>query len=91
MVQLAYLMGFSTVLMVGFDCDFDLAEGYHFYKDEPRDFTSHPPVAHTEWGDKIIKHMILAREAYEKDGRKLINCTPGSGCKKLEFGNYADY
>jgi hypothetical protein len=33
----------------------------------------------------------VAREAYEKDGRKLINCTPGSGCKKLEFGDYKDY
>jgi hypothetical protein len=91
MVQLAYLMGFDPVLMVGFDCDFDKPEGYHFYKDEPHAFTSHPPVAHSEWADKLIRHMMLARESYEKDGRRLINCTPDSGCKKLEFGDYRDY
>ena len=59
MLQVAYLMGFSTVLLVGFDCNFDMPEGYHFYKDEPHDFTHHPPVAHKEWYDKINHHMGL--------------------------------
>ena len=91
MVQLAYLFGFSTVLMVGFDMNFDKPEGYHFYKDEPHAFTAHPPVAHNEWMSKLSTHMEWARKAYEADGRKLLNCTPGSSCKVLEFGNYADY
>ena len=90
-VQLAYLMGFDPVLFVGFDCDFDKPEGYHFYRDEPHDFTHHPPVQHHEWADKLIRHMMLARDAFEKDGRRIINCTEGSGCKMFEFGDYRDY
>lgn len=91
MIQLAYLMGFDPVLLVGFDCDFDRKEGYHFYKDEPHHFTHHPPVPHHEWADKLIRHMMLADDAFKKAGRKVINCTPDSGCKVFPFGNYADY
>ena len=63
-------MGFDPVLLVGFDCNFDMPEGYHFYKDEPHDFTHHPPVAHKEWYDKINHHMGLARVAFDECGEE---------------------
>jgi hypothetical protein len=90
MVQLAYLFGFATTLLVGFDFNF-VKGNYHFYKDEPHPFTHCPPVALHEWQDKLRIHMEWAREAFEADGRKIINCTPNSACKVFEFGDYFDY
>lgn len=93
MVQLGYLMGFDPLLIVGFDCNFEDPRGLHFYNKElePRIFTSKPPVGNKEWATRLSEHMTLARNAFEKDGRRLINLTPLSGCKKLEFGKVEDW
>lgn len=93
MIQLAYLMGFDPLLIVGFDCNFDHPLGYHFYPKEksPVAFSHHPPVKHKDWAKKLCDHMELARKAFDEAGRRVVNLTPDSGCKAFEFGNIANW
>ena len=76
-LRFAYLMGFTTVLLVGLDHTGD----EHF----------HP--AYDVWGAKrtykwnkkgVERGFQLARDEYEADGRRIINLTPGSKCDVFE-------
>ena len=77
-LQIAHLMGFETVLLVGLD---HTGDGTHF----------HP--AYDQWGGKrtykqdiatVDKCFQVARDEYEKSGRRIINLTPGSKCTVFE-------
>ena len=77
-LRFAYLMGFETVLLVGLD---HTGDGTHF----------HP--AYDQWGAKrtyrwnkkgVEEGFQIARDAYEADGRRIINLTPGSLCDIFE-------
>ncbi len=77
-LRFAYLMGFTTALLVGLD---HTGDGTHF----------HP--AYDQWGAKRtykwnkngVEHGFrLARDAYVADGRRIINLTPGTLCDVFE-------
>ena len=77
-LKIAHLMGFETVLMVGLD---HTGDGTHF----------HP--AYDQWGakrtyrqdiPKVDMSFQVARDEYEKSGRRIINLTPGSKCTVFE-------
>ena len=89
-LQLAYYMGFSTVLLVGVDARYVEGEENHFaegYGD---------PI---QWDDAsmdkgriaIDQSMAFARNAFEKDGRKIINLTEGTALKVFELGTISDW
>ena len=76
-LRFAYLMGFTTALLVGLDH----TGGTHF----------HP--AYDQWGAKrtykwnkkgVEQGFQLARDEYEADGRRIINLTPGTMCDIFE-------
>ena len=81
-LQLIYYMGFETVLIVGLDHTGDV----HFHPTYER----HRPLGFgiLEWAEKHIKIVETAyqmcRDAYEADGRRIINLTPGSKCDVFE-------
>jgi len=77
-LRFAYLMGFTIALLVGLD---HTGDGTHFHKD------------YDLWGAKrtykwnkegVEEGFQLARDAYEADGRRIINLTPGSLCDIFE-------
>ena len=77
-LRFAYLMGFTTALLVGLD---HTGDGVHF----------HP--SYDVWGAKrtykwnkkgVEQGFQLARDEYEADGRRIINLTPGSKCTVFE-------
>ena len=77
-LQIAHIMGFATVLLVGLD---HTGSTTHF----------HP--AYNQWGakrtytwdiDGANKSFQITRDEYEKSGRRIINLTPGSKCDVFE-------
>ena len=77
-LQIAHIMGFETVLLVGLD---HTGSTTHF----------HP--AYNQWGakrtymwdiDGANNSFQIARDEYEKSGRRIINLTPGSKCEIFE-------
>lgn len=95
-LQLAYYMGFSTVLLVGVDHRYT---PYDSSKElDPNHFHSRYHGI-TNWSKsslekgaiEIPKSMLLAKEAYESDNRKIINLTDNSELKVFEFGKLEDW
>jgi hypothetical protein len=83
MLKFAYKMGFTTVLLVGCDRDKNLN---HFSRDYPAVYT--PPDRRR----KQEYHLGVARIAYEKDGRRIVNLSPPSILDEyLERGIIEDY
>lgn len=92
-LQLAFMMGFETVYLLGVD---------HRYKfvGEPNQETvlAGPDMNHFDsryfqdsaWHNPDLERSEhayeLAREAYENDGRRIINCTPDSALEVFEKG-----
>ena len=77
-LQIAHIMGFATVLLVGLD---HTGSTTHF----------HP--AYNQWGAKRTylwskegadNSFQITRDEYEKSGRRIINLTPGSKCDVFE-------
>jgi hypothetical protein len=90
-MQLAYWMGFDTILLVGCDHNYQ-QEGkpnqqQKMAGDDPNHFN---PKYFSEsfWNladlEKMTASYELARDAYEKDGRKIINLTPNSKLNVFE-------
>jgi len=87
-LQIAYWIGFRTVLLIGIDHDYG-SEDRHFYKDSEIDEYYPLPddervATITAGADEVYR---LAREAYEADGRRIINLTPNSKTDVFEFGD----
>lgn len=73
-LQVCYYMGFSEIYLLGCDWDFS-AKDTHFYEGNfgiPPNFYSVSEAAY-----------LICKQVYEKNGRKLINCTPNSKLKML--------
>jgi len=98
-LQLAYFMGFSTVLLVGVDHSYEF-EGFpnqmaiawgadvnHF---RPDYFSNgqkwhNPDLARSEWAYK------MARTVYEFEGRRIVNLTPFTALDVFEKGDIAEW
>lgn len=96
-MQLAYYMGFFEVYLVGMDFDYkipDHAKGINILSKEDDKNHFHPDYFgkgyrwHHPRLDLVLKSFKLAREEFNKDGRKIINATAGG---KLEIFERCEY
>ena len=90
-LQVAFFMGFSTVVIVGMDHHYDytgLPNEPHVLKGrdpnhfDPSYFTGHtwdnPDLANSE------RFYAMARTAYEAEGRRILDCTVNGACTVFE-------
>jgi hypothetical protein len=98
-MQLAYYMGFSKVLLVGVD------HRYTFEGDPNQELVAQgPDINHADdyyfsngakWNAPDLKKSEeayqMAREAFEKDGREIINITPNTALETFELGEIKDW
>jgi hypothetical protein len=85
-LQLAYWMGFSTVLLVGVDHRYQPGECNHF----------HPHYEHGMEPQEydMTKALVAYRKAkavYQKDGRRIINLTPNTKEPIFEKGQLTEW
>lgn len=92
-LQMAFFMGFSTVVIVGMDHRYR----YQGAPNEPRILSGPDPnhfdpayfSGHT-WDNPDLanseRFYAMAREVYEAAGRKIIDCTVGGACQVFEQG-----
>lgn len=83
-IPLAFYMGFEEVVLIGCDFSYDPKSDNHFYADRNEPWiwegtreTYRPPF------EIQLDGMRVARRAFEDDGRRLINATPGGGLDVL--------
>lgn len=85
-LNIAYLMGFTTALMVGVDHRYTQGEPNHFHPDYENG---------TAWKihdmTKALEAYEMAKKAYEDDNRMVINLTPGSDLQVFEMGRLEDW
>jgi len=94
-LPLAFYMGLSEVYLLGCDCDFkldeaeDLSKGY-FYdaSDTTARFRSTNEYLKKVWYDNVMASYSVAREAFERHGRKIYNAGVGGKLEVFERVNY---
>ncbi|MCZ2076663.1 MAG: hypothetical protein LC130_16920 [Bryobacterales bacterium] len=98
-LQLAYFLGYRTVLLVGVDHRYDFngvpneqvvstgADPNHFNSDYfGSGFTwNNPDLARSETSYR------MALSVFDGDGRRIVNCTPGSALDVFERGKLEDW
>jgi hypothetical protein len=97
-LQLAYYMGFTEVILLGLDHRFsaqglpnqlairpDTADRDHFHPDY------FPKGARWQLPDLRRSELAYAeaRTAFENDGRRIVDATPGGGCTVFERGDFS--
>ena len=93
-LQLAYWMGFETVLLVGVDHDYKYHGGENqtqvMTEDDPNHFDPNYFKGQT-WQTPDLKrsekYYLAARRVFEKDNRKIINLTPRTKLEVFEKDN----
>lgn len=95
-LQLAYYMGFVTVLLVGCDHGYTpykagVEKDPNHYADDYEGKTNFDPRALAKGEREIPASMEMARIAYESDGRRVINLTPNSNLKVFPMGRLEDW
>ena len=96
-LQLAYFMGFSTVVIVGMDHRYSytglpneahLLQGPDHNHFDPSYFAGqtwdNPDLANSE------RFYAMARNAFEADGRRILDCTVGGSCTVFEKSRLED-
>ena len=98
-LQLAYYMGFTTVLLVGVDHKFE-------FEGKPNDEVTsngddvnhfHPDYfgENVRWNNpdlyRSMQSYRMANLVYEHDGRKIVNLTPGSDLDVFEKGRIKEW
>ena len=86
LLQIAFYMGFDTILIVGLDHNYPEGTKRHFYDDgEFPDFEQAPgPIYENDsevWQEHATAVLSLAQEVYIEHGRQVINLTSGSHCE----------
>jgi hypothetical protein len=86
LLQIAFYMGFETVLVVGLDHSYPKGSKKHFYDDkEYPDFEAAPgPVYggnNEMWQSYATAMFTVAQEVYKEHGRRIINLTDVSKCE----------
>ncbi|MCH7611709.1 MAG: hypothetical protein IIB10_13615, partial [Chloroflexi bacterium] len=97
-MQIAYWMGFKTVLLVGIDHSYQFGgvpnEERIWKGNDPNHF--HPEYFKgKKWNnpDLVMSQRAyrLAREAFEADGRRIVNLTAGTKLEVFEKGELAEW
>jgi len=91
-LQLAYMMGFSTVLLVGVDHRYEYQgmpnEQQMAVGPDPNHFSPDYFTGGVKWNLPDLQmseaSYRLAREAFEADGRRIVNLTPGTALPVFE-------
>jgi hypothetical protein len=98
MLQLAYWMGFETVLLVGVDHNYSYTgqPNEANVDTRPKDNHFHPKYFEgMTWHNPDLQRSTLAYQMaltnYEADGRRIINLTKGSKLEVFEKGKYSDW
>ncbi len=98
-LQLAYYMGFSTVLLVGCDHSFEfegepnapaVANGKdvnHFHQD----YFADGVLWHNPDLDQSARAYKMAKTVYDADGRSIVNLTRGSDLDVFERGDWQEW
>ena len=91
-LQLAYYMGFTTVLLIGVDHrykPYDASKEHdpNHYTRKYKGKTDFDPEALAKGELYIAEAMLLAKTTYENDGRRIINLTQGSNLKVFQIDN----
>ena len=97
-LQLAYYMGFDTVLLVGVDHKYEFDgmpnEEVRMEGDDPNHFTP-KYFAGKRWNNPDLlaaeRAYRMARIVFDNEGRKIVNLTPGSALDVFEKGDIKDY
>lgn len=93
-VQIAFHLGFDPCLIVGLDLDYN-THGKHFYADdaipELAMFNNAPVGPPHVWFEKANDSFGMAREVFERHGRRIINLSPWTKCEALERGELDAY
>ena len=72
-LQIMYYLGFTKIYMVGLDNDYGADPGkLHNYPNDPR-FACEPSMGRTAFRKGSDYVFSLAKQAYEADGRRIIN------------------
>ena len=86
-LQLAFYMGFSTVLLVGVDHNY--AEDSANYFDP--EYKNGVDGWHAPDLERSERSYHMAKTVYDFDGRKIINLTPGSALDVFEKGRIEEW
>lgn len=83
-LKIAFVMGFTTILLVGMDHD---ADWEHFDNDYPKGFpTDCVRMEHQRY------HLELANEYFRRAGKRIVNLSPKSALDKIfERGKEEDW
>jgi len=97
-LQVAFYLGFQTILIVGMDHEYPKDEKdkhRHFYKDDERYavlFEQAPgPYTVEAWKNGADKVLAVAKTEFEKAGRKIINLSEPTKCEVFEKGKLEDW
>jgi hypothetical protein len=96
-LQIAYYMGFRKVILIGLDHYY--ADKGIPNRTETREFDIDKSHFHTQYFPKGLKWQLpdllrseldyrIAREAYERDGREIIDATIGGKCQVFKKADY---
>lgn len=87
-LQIAYWLGYKTALLVGVDHRYnnDTTKGNHFSDEYENGI---PVITHVM--DNLIPAYVLARDAYAKAGRRIINLTKDSALDIFTKGNIKEW
>lgn len=96
-LQLAFFMGFQTVYLIGVDhryhYDGQPNERRHLQGDDPNHFDP-AYFRDMEWHNPDLERSeqayLMAREAFERNGRRIINLTEDSALEVFEKGTLPD-
>jgi hypothetical protein len=96
-LQIAYYMGFKTVVLIGLDHSFE-AKGTpnrsvvrHQERDRDHFHPNYFPKGSKWQPPDLLRSEIayqLAREAFEADGREIIDATEGGKCQVFQKGEF---
>lgn len=101
-LQIIYYMGFSEVIIIGMDHNFETKKKNRPNETEVRDEEEDKNHFHPNYFPKGSKwetpdlvsseyFYAIARKEFEKDGRKIYDCTIGGKCEVFEKRNINDF
>jgi hypothetical protein len=93
MLQVAYYMGFETILIVGMDHDYPDTSAKHFYNDEdaPLFETAPGPYSVEAWRRGADTVLAKCRDVYAKAGRRIVNLSTPTKCDLFETGKLEEW
>ena len=90
-LPIAYYMGFKEIYLLGCDCDWKLDEAPDMSKSHFYGYVETTPIPggnpiewYAKWYQIVINSYEIAKEAFEKGGRKIHNATLGGKLEVFE-------